>query len=152
VRLAWATLAYSILSSVVPIFNIEIYLAAIATQVDPEDALPLAIMAGVGQAVGKLVWYWSVVASMQVPPMQRWLATPKRRAQLATWERRIAGRPLVGGGVTFLSGLVGVPPLLIMGVAAGVVRMNLWLFMSMIVLGRGLQSWAILLGIATLVH
>jgi membrane protein YqaA with SNARE-associated domain len=39
-----------------------------------------------------------------------------------------------------------------MGVVAGVVRMNLWLFMSMIVLGRGLQSWAILLGIATLVH
>ena len=34
-NLIWATLGYAILSSVVPIFNIEVYLAAIATQVDP---------------------------------------------------------------------------------------------------------------------
>ncbi|MBD8870047.1 YqaA family protein [Nocardioides donggukensis] len=151
-KLVWATLAYSVLSSVVPVFNIEIYLAAIATQVQPADALPLAIMAGVGQAIGKLAWYYSVIASMRLPFMQRWLAKPKRQAQLARWEARIAGRPVFGGGVTFLSGLIGVPPLLVMGVAAGVVRMNLWLFMTMIVLGRGLQSWVILLGLASIFH
>ena len=55
-------------------------------------------------------------------------------------------------GVTFVSGLFGVPPLLVMGVAAGVVRMNIWLFMLMIFLGRGLQSWLILAGLATLFH
>ena len=151
-NLIWATLGYAILSSVIPIFNIEVYLAAIATQVSPEEALPLALMAGLGQAIGKLVWYWSVVRSMELPSMQRRLASEKRQAQLATWERRIAGRPFLSGGVTFASGLVGIPPLLIMGVAAGVVRMNVWIFFVAIVLGRGLQSWLILAGLASLFH
>ena len=150
--LIWATLGYAILSSVVPVFNIEIYLAAIATQVSPAEALPLALAAGLGQAIGKLVWYWSVVKSMQIPWMQRRLANEKRQAQLATWERRIAGRPFLAGGVTFFSGLVGIPPLLVMGVAAGVVRMNLWIFFVAIVLGRGLQSWLILAGLASVFH
>jgi membrane protein YqaA with SNARE-associated domain len=152
VSLIWATLGYAILSSVVPVFNIEIYLAAIATQVSPAEALPLALAAGLGQAIGKLVWYWSVVKSMQIPWMQRRLANEKRQAQLATWERRIAGRPFLAGGVTFFSGLVGIPPLLVMGVAAGVVRMNLWIFFVAIVLGRGLQSWLILAGLASVFH
>ena len=151
-NLVWATLGYSILSSVVPIFNIELYLAALATQVSPEQALPLAVMAGLGQAIGKYVWYYATVHSMRVPMMQRWLGTPKRQAQLNLWEKRIAGRPGIAGGVTFLSGLVGMPPLLVMGVAAGVVRMNIWLFMVMIFLGSGLQSWLILSALATLFH
>ena len=150
--LIWATLGYAILSSVVPIFNIEVYLAAIATQVDPGEALPLALMAGLGQAIGKLVWYWSVVRSMELPWMQRKLASEKRQAQLATWQHRIAGRPFLAGGVTFASGLIGIPPLLVMGVAAGVVRMNVWIFFVAIVLGRGLQSWLILAGLASLFH
>jgi membrane protein YqaA with SNARE-associated domain len=152
VKLVWATFGYAILSSVVPVFNIEVYLAALATQVGPEQALPLALAAGFGQAIGKLVWYWSVVRSMRMPVMQRWLSTEKRQAQLDRWERRISGRPTLAFGVTFLSGLVGIPPLLVIGVAAGVVRMNLWLFFSAIVVGRGLQSWLILAGLASLFH
>ena len=81
-----------------------------------------------GQAIGKLAWYWTVVRSMEIPALQRRLATEKRQAQLALWQRRINGRPWVAGGVTFISGLVGMPPLLVMGVAAGVVRMNIWIF------------------------
>lgn len=151
-KLIWATLAYAILSSVVPVFNIEIYLAAIATQVDAEHAIPLAIAAGLGQAIGKVVWYVAVARSMQTPWMLRRLKKPKRQEQLKRWEARIAGRPWIAGGVTFLSGLIGIPPLLVMGVAAGVVRMNLWLFSIMIVLGRGLQSWLILAGLASFFH
>jgi hypothetical protein len=52
-KLVLATLAYSVLSSVVPIFNIEVYLAALATQIEPEQALALAVTAGFGQAVGQ---------------------------------------------------------------------------------------------------
>lgn len=147
-----ATFAYSVLSSVIPVFNIEVYLAALATQIDRGDALALAISAGFGQATGKLVWYHWVVKSMDLHWLKRWLETPKRQAQLKKWEDRVAGRPLVGGGATFLSGLVGVPPLLVMGVVAGAVRMNIPLFFTMIVLGRGLQSWLILAGLATAFH
>jgi membrane protein YqaA with SNARE-associated domain len=151
-KLVIATLAYSVLSSVVPIFNIEVYLAAMATQISPEDALLLAVTAGFGQAAGKVVWYWSVARSMDMHWLKKRLDTPKRQAQLKKWENRIAGRPWVGGGVTFLSGLVGVPPLLIMGVAGGAVRMNVPLFFGAIWLGRGLQSWLILAGLASAFH
>jgi len=140
---------YSILSSVVPIFNIEIYLAAIATQIQTRDAVLLAVLVGFGQAAGKLVWYWMIVHSMRLPWIQRRLEKPERQAQLERWERRIAGRPVVAGGVTFTAGLVGFPPLLVLGVAAPVVRMNVPIFFSMMWLGRGLQSWAILAGLAT---
>jgi membrane protein YqaA with SNARE-associated domain len=146
------TFLYSVLSSVVPIFNIEVYLVGLATQVNRDDALMLAISAGLGQAVGKLVWYHWVVKSMDLHWMKRWLETPKRQAQLKRWEDRVAGRPLVGGGATFVSGLVGVPPLLVMGVVAGAVRMNKPLFFTMIVLGRGLQSWLILVGLTSAFH
>jgi membrane protein YqaA with SNARE-associated domain len=149
VKLELGTLFYSILSSVVPVFNIEVYLAAIASQIDPTDALLLSVIVGFGQAAGKLVWYGSVVRSMRLPWIQKRLEKPQRQAQLERWERRIAGRPVVAGGVTFLAGLVGVPPLLVMGVAAGVVRMNIPIFFSMMWLGRGLQSWVILAGLAT---
>lgn len=151
-KLALATLAYSILSSVVPIFNIELYLAALATQIDSGDALLLAVMAGFGQAAGKLVWYWSIAKSMDMHWLKKRLETPKRQAQLKKWEDRIAGRFWVGGGVTFISGLVGFPPLLVMGVAAGAVRMNVPLFFFAIWLGRGLQSWLILAGLASAFH
>ena len=149
---AIGTFLYAVLSSVVPIFNIEIYLVGLAALVDRDDALVLAIAAGLGQAVGKLVWYYWVVRSMDLHFVKRWLESPKRQAQLKRWEDRVAGRPVVGGGVTFVSGLVGFPPLLIMGVVAGAVRMNIPLFFSMIVLGRGLQSWLILAGLTSAFH
>ena len=51
-----------------------------------------------------------------------------------------------------MAGLVGIPPLLIMGVAAGAVRTNLRLFFFAIWIGRGLQSWLILAGLASAMH
>ncbi len=151
-RLVWGTLAYSVLSSVVPVFNIEVYLAALATQIRSGGALPLAVMAGLGQALGKLVWYYAVVKSMNVGWMRRRLEHPRRQEQLQRWETRIAGRPLVSFAVTFVSGLVGFPPLLVIGVVAGAVRMNVAVFFVAIVLGRGLQSWLILAGLAEAFH
>lgn len=146
------TLAYSILSSVVPVFNIEVYLVALATQVAREDTYLLALMAGIGQAIGKLVWYEATARSLTIPWLKRRLDAPKRQAQLEKWEGRVNGRPWVGFVASFVSGLIGVPPLLVMGVVAGVVRMNRASFFVAIVLGRGLQSWAILAGVTSLFH
>ena len=151
-RLVLATLGYSILSSVVPIFNVEVYLAALATQVHSDQALPLAIAAGLGQAVGKLIWVIAIRRGMEVAWMQRRLSHPRRQEQLAKWEERLSARPWLGAVVTFVSGLVGVPPLLVMGVVAGVLRMNVPVFFVAIWLGRGLQSWLILAGLASFFH
>lgn len=147
-----ATLVYAALGSILPILNIEVYLVGIATQISPAQAIPVAIAAGVGQAVGKLVWYYSVVRSMDSAWIRRRLENPRRQEQLRLWEERIGGRPWLAAAVLFVSGLVGFPPLMITGVVAGVVRMNVVVFLISIALGRGLQSWLILAGLTAILH
>ncbi|HSX68218.1 hypothetical protein [Nocardioides sp.] len=144
------TLGYSILGSVVPLFNVELYLVAIAAAIPESAIIPVSIAAGAGQAAGKVVWYHASLRSMSMPWMQRRLEKPKFKARYERWHKVVNGHPLAGAGLTFASGLVGVPPLLVMGVLGGALRMNQVLFFGAIFLGRTLQSWAILAGFVSL--
>jgi membrane protein YqaA with SNARE-associated domain len=144
------TLGYSILGSVVPIFNVEVYLVAIATQIPSSAVIPVSIAAGAGQALGKVVWYHATLRSMNMPWMQKRLEKPKFKARYERWHKVVNGHPWTGAGLTFASGLVGVPPLLVMGVLGGALRMNQFIFFTAIFLGRTLQSWAILAGLTSL--
>lgn len=144
------TLGYSILGSVVPLFNVEAYLVLIAAAIPESAIIPVAIAAGAGQAAGKVIWYHASLRSMSMPWMQRRLEKPKFKARYERWHKVVNGHPLAGAGLTFASGLVGVPPLLVMGVLGGALRMNQVIFFGAIFLGRALQSWAILAGFASL--
>jgi len=150
VKAILATLGFSLLGSVIPIFNVEIYLAALATQIEPSAVIPLSIAAGAGQAAGKVVWYHASLRSMEMPWMQKRLEKPKFKARYERWHRVVNGHPWAGAGLTFASGLVGIPPLLVMGVLGGALRMNQAVFFGAIFLGRTLQSWAILAGLTSL--
>ena len=88
-----ATLGFALLGSVIPIFNVEIYLAALATQIPPSAVIPLSIAAGAGQAAGKVVWYHASLRSMEMPWMQKRLAKPKFRARYERWHRVVNGHP-----------------------------------------------------------
>ena len=90
-----ATLAYSVLSSVVPIFNIEVYLAALRDPDRLQTSAPArgggglrpgcsASSSGTGRSRSRWKCRW----------MKRRLDTPKRQAQLKKWEDRIAGPPV----------------------------------------------------------
>ena len=125
-------------------------LAALATQIHPSAVIPLSIAAGAGQAAGKVVWYHATLRSMEMPWMQRRLEKPKFKARYERWHQVINGHPWTGAGLTFASGLVGIPPLLVMGVLGGALRMNQTVFFGAIFLGRTLQSWAILAGLTSL--
>jgi membrane protein YqaA with SNARE-associated domain len=50
------------------------------------------------------------------------------------------------------SSLFGFPPLLVMGAVAGALRMQLWIFASTIFIGRTIQSYVILAGLAAAFH
>lgn len=144
------TLGFSLLGSVVPIFNVEVYLVAIATQIPSSAVIPVSIAAGAGQALGKVVWYHGTSRSMNMEWMKRRLEKERFQRSYAKWQRVINGHPLSGAALTFSSGLIGLPPLLVMGVLAGAVRMNQVVFFSAVFLGRTLQSWAILAGLTSL--
>jgi membrane protein YqaA with SNARE-associated domain len=150
VKAILGTLGYSILGSVIPLFNVEVYLVAMAAAIPPSAIIPVAIAAGAGQAAGKVIWYHGSLRSMNMPWMQRRLEKPKFKARYERWEKVVNGHPLAGAGLTFASGLVGVPPLLVMGVLGGALKMNQVIFFGAIFLGRALQSWAILAGFASL--
>jgi len=142
------TLAFTFAAGVLPLLNAEIYLAAVATQVDRDQLWPIAIAAGLGQTLGKLLWYVGAARSLELPWMKRRLESGRFKESFETWQRRIHGRPWASAGVMLLSALVGLPPLLVMGAVAGAMKMRPWVFGGTILLGRTLQSYAILAGLA----
>lgn len=144
-KLLALTLASGMVSSVVPIFNMETYIVVVYAKSD-HAALGLAVVGSLGQNIGKLVWYYICRQSIDIPWFKRRLETPKRQAQFERWSAYIQGRPLVSGLLTFVSALIGVPPFFVMAMVAGTLRMNVLVFFAAGLLGRTLFFWAILGG------
>ncbi len=146
-----STFAVAAVSAVVPLVNIEVYLGVVATQLDagthPLRLVLLAATAGVAQALGKLCWYLLAARSMESGWVQRKLSVGARRHRVDVWHARIVGRPWLTAGVLAVSSVVGLPPLLVLSVVAGSVRVPLALFVPTVVLGRTLRFWAILAGV-----
>ncbi|KQY54557.1 MULTISPECIES: hypothetical protein [unclassified Nocardioides] len=148
----FGTLGFSILSAVVPIFNVEVYLVALATQIPKSAALPVAIAAGAGQALGKVLWYHGTQKSLQLPWMRKRMESERWKNSFDRWEKRIEARPRLAAAFMFSSALVGAPPLLVMGAIAGALRFNMTMYVTTIFVGRSIQSWVILAGLTSLFH
>jgi membrane protein YqaA with SNARE-associated domain len=146
-----STFAVAAVSAIVPLVNIEVYLGVVATQLDaaahPSRLVLLAATAGVAQALGKLCWYLLAARSFESRWVQHKLAAGARRHRFDVWHARIVGRPWLTAGVLALSAVVGLPPLLVLSVVAGTVRVPLALFVPTVVVGRTLRFWAILAGV-----
>ena len=147
-KTALATVLFTFAAGVFPLLNAEIYLAAVATQIEHRDALLLAFAAGLGQMLGKLPWYYASAKSTDIPWMRRRLESGKFQASFETWRERIHGRPWFSTLIMMASSVFGFPPLLVMGAVAGALRMRLWIFASTILVGRTIQSYVILAGLA----
>lgn len=146
------TLAFTFASSVFPVLNAEIYLGAVATQIATDQAWPIAVAAGAGQTLGKVLWYLGAARSMELPWFRRRLESGKFKVSFETWHERIHGRPWAAASVMMLSATLGFPPLLVMGAVAGALRMRMWVFATTIMVGRTLQSYVILAGLAMAFH
>jgi len=152
VKTALATVLFTFAAGVFPLLNAEIYLAAVATQIQHHDAYLLALAAGLGQMLGKLPWYYASARSTDLPWMRKRLETGKFQASFELWRDRIHGRPWFSAGIMMSSSLFGFPPLLVMGAVAGALRMRLWIFASTIFVGRTIQSYVILAGLVAAFH
>ena len=75
-RLLFATFAMGVLSAVIPLINMEAYIAGIAALLGDINIWLVALVAGIGQAIGKIPWYevsrrsmdWSLPARSGAPP------------------------------------------------------------------------------------
>lgn len=146
-KLLLGSLGLSFASALIPLINIELYLGVVATQVGREHLLWVAVIAGVGQTLGKVVWYVATWKSMESRWMQRRLAKPKVAEAHARWTERAQGRPVLMGVINFSAASTGLPPMLVMAAVAGSVRMSLWVFVPTCLVGRILRFWVILAGV-----
>ena len=133
-------------SALVPLVNIEAYLGVRGSVGSIENVWVLGLVAGFGQMVGKVIWYYLGASSLHWGWVRRRMETPKAQARLETWRTRTHERPVVAGALVFVSAFSGFPPFAILAVLAGQLRMQLALFFGLGLAGRWLRFTAVLGG------
>lgn len=147
-KLILGTFLYSIGSALIPVLNAEIPLAGIPT--GSTSAWSFAFAAAAGQTVGKVLWYYAGTHSMKLPWLRKRMETEKWQASYAKWHGRIVGRPWTGGAICFGSAVSGFPPLAVVAVLVGSLRMNLGVFVGTVLVGRTIRFWLVIEGAAIL--
>ncbi|GAA1969923.1 hypothetical protein GCM10009718_01820 [Isoptericola halotolerans] len=145
------TFAVSLLSGLVPVVSVEVYLGGVAAASDaagsPAVLAGLALAAGVGQTVAKVAWYLLAARSMQSRRLQRKLSQERWRLMYERWHARIAGRPVLTTAVLLASACVGFPPLMIIAVVAGSLRVPMAIYVPTVLVGRTVRFWLLLTGV-----
>lgn len=147
--LALWTFGVSIASALFPLINMEVILGGMAATVGGH-AFTLAVLAGGGQTIGKIVWYETTRRSIETDWVQKKLSGDKVKASYARWQARMEGRPFFAGGIMLISSFGGIPPLLVMAAVAGALKMRMYVFLPTIFVGRALRFWLVLAGVESL--
>jgi hypothetical protein len=170
--LAAGSLLFGVGSAFVPVMNAETYLTATAATVDARTAVALALVVGIGQTAGKSVVFLAARSgrTLRMPWQRRPRkapapdadagletdASPRRRfGWLREAGRRglaLMDRPLPGAGVVLVSSSIGVPPLALTAIAAGLSRMRLLIFAVTVLGGRTAWFLAVTLAASHLLH
>ncbi len=143
-KLFWTTLVVSFGSALLPFVNIEAYLAAVGAAIDRTGLVSVAVAAAVGQTIGKVALYYAADWAMRLPWIKRKMASPKWERSYARWHERIHQHPGQTAVLLFASASVGFPPLYVIAVLAGQLRVSIWLFVSTCLVGRFLRFLALL--------
>ena len=141
-----AVLGVAFLSALVPLVNIEAYLGVRGAMASVDSLWLLGFAAALGQMVGKVVWYYLGASSLHWGWVRRKVEKPKAQARLELWRRRTEERPVVAGGLVFLSAFSGFPPFAIVAVVAGQLKMSVGQFFALGLVGRWLRFAAVLGG------
>ncbi|MDX6325954.1 MAG: hypothetical protein QOK15_2308 [Nocardioidaceae bacterium] len=123
-------------SALVPLVNLEVYLVGLAAVASPAHVWLLATVAGAGQMLGKLAWYYLGANALRWGWVRRKVEKPKAQAKLDLWRRRTADRPLFSAALVLVSAFSGFPPFAVVAVLAGQLRMNVALFLIVGLVGR----------------
>jgi membrane protein YqaA with SNARE-associated domain len=145
------TFLVSIVSAMCPLVNIEVYIAGIGALGNNFGVFPMALAAGIGATIGKLIWYAVGASSMRWPFIARKMEAPNFQKAFARVQAQIDRRAWMGMALLFLSSTIGLPPLAIMSVLCGQLRFNRVAFGATVLVGRVLRFAVVLGGSAWLV-
>lgn len=151
-RLFLTTLVVGLGSAVFPLVNIEAYLGAVGVAGHDVGDVGVAAAAAVGQISGKVILYYAADWAMRLPWMKKKMATPKWQESYEKWRERIADHPGKTTALLLASSALGLPPLLVIAVLAGHLRVNIWLFVSTCGVGRFLRFLVLLGSADAMVH
>lgn len=136
----------SVVSALLPVVNVEAYLVGL-TAINGSDAVwTLSVVGGVGQMIGKVVWYYLGSNALRWGWVRRKMEKPKAQAKLDLWRARTHDRPWFAAGLVLVSAVTGFPPFAVIAVLAGQLRMNLTMFVVVGTIGRTLRFAAVLGG------
>ncbi|KIH98367.1 membrane protein [Streptomonospora alba] len=120
--------AFGLLSAVVPVLNVELYLVGLGA-LGGGTLLAGAAAAGLGQTLGKILYFYIGRGALNVPWLKRRAKTPPRWAERAErWRAKAEGRPLWTLGLVAVSSFASVPPFMVVSVLAGTLGMSVWGF------------------------
>lgn len=136
----------SVASALVPLINVEAYLVGLAALTRSDAVWSLSLVGGVGQMVGKVVWYYLGANALRWGWVRRKVEQPKARAKLELWRERTQDRAWFAAGLVFVSAVTGFPPFAIIAVLAGQLRMSITMFVVVGTVGRTLRFAAVLGG------
>lgn len=123
-----ATFFLALGSGLIPfVFNIELYLIAVATLTDA-SAVAIVGLATAGQTIAKLLLYLVGRGALNFKWVKRGAASKAASA--------FAKRPGSGLGIVAFSATVGFPPLYGVSLVAGTLRLPFAAFVVIIVVGR----------------
>ena len=153
------SVGYGLLSSLVPIFNSEIYI--VASQVGGFTAeATTAIGCAVGQSIGKVGLVLALRRGANFRVIRRIRDRPRKpagksRTRMRGWSDRmlgLLGESRWGVAIVFLSASVYVPPLYPVTLAVAETQMSVIAFGIAVLVGRMLLFLAIAFGVSALVH
>jgi membrane protein YqaA with SNARE-associated domain len=158
----FVSVGYGVLSSLIPIFNSEIYI--VASQVGGfTDEVTTAVGCAVGQTIGKV----GIVLALRhgsrsrlVQRIRRRRERPRKpagrvRTKLRAWSDRLLellGERRWGVPIVFISACVGLPPLYAVSLAVPATRMSVVPFGLAVLVGRMALFLAIAFGVSALVN
>jgi membrane protein YqaA with SNARE-associated domain len=149
-KLLVTTFFVAILSALVPLVNIEAYLATVGALVDQYGLWPVSFVAALGQTVGKAVWYEIGRQSMHWSYIQKKIEQPRWQQQYERARERADSHVLGASTLVFLSATLGFPPMAVIAVVAGQLNFHRWVFYGTTLVGRTLRFAALLGGISLL--
>ncbi|RCV51939.1 VTT domain-containing protein [Marinitenerispora sediminis] len=124
-------------SALLPFVNIELYLVGAAALLDDGALVAMAVAAGAGQTIGKIVYYYLGRGALDVPWLRRRAERPNRwTRRIAAWRERAERRPVWAAGLVAVSSFSSVPPFMVVSVLAGTIRMPLAWFVVITMVTR----------------
>ena len=153
------SIAYGVLSALIPIFNSEIYIAASQVGGFAEEATT-AVGCAIGISIGKVGTVLALRRGASFKWMRRIRDRPRKpagkfRTRLRGWTDRmmgLLGQSRWGVVIVFLSASVYVPPLYPVTLAVAETQMSVIAFGIAVLAGRILLFLGIAFGVSALVH